>query len=192
MNTESLIESILFYKSGSVRIGELVKILGKERGEIEEAFKALEKTLENRGIRLIIKDDEVALATSPLASKLIESLRKEELSGDLGKATLETLTIILYRAPILKSEIDYIRGVNSDASLRTLLVRGLVERKKSDSGGRSFSYTPSIDTLSYLGISQIKELPEYEKVRQEVESFRKDTEEKETLEDKKNEEASEE
>jgi chromosome segregation and condensation protein ScpB len=68
------------------------------------------------------------LGTVPEASELIEKIIKDELTRELGKSSLETLTIILYKSPIAKPEIDYIRGVNSNYILRNLLVRGLVEK----------------------------------------------------------------
>jgi len=120
------------------------------------------------------------LGTAPEMGELIEALIKEELSKDLGKAGLETLSIVLYRGPISRSKIDYIRGVSSTFILRNLLVRGLVERVSNPDDQRSFLYKPTFELLSYLGISRIEDLPEYDAVKQELESFQavKDVEEK--------------
>ena len=93
------------------------------------------------------------------------------MQKDLGKAALETLTIILYRAPVSKGELDYIRGVNSSFILRNLLVRGLVERSINPNDKRSFVYRPTFDLLSHLGIAKIEDLPEYESVGQEIKKF---------------------
>lgn len=174
MGIASLIESILFYRASPMRVGEIACMLGKKADEIEAALGVLEDSLVGRGVRLVKTEDTVALATAPEAAHYIEGLRKEELSGELGKATLETLALILYRAPISKNEIDYIRGVNSSFSVRALLVRGLVERKKNDTRIRGFVYAPTTDTLSYLGISSVEELPEYAAARDEVEKFRRE------------------
>ncbi|MBI1998993.1 MAG: SMC-Scp complex subunit ScpB [Parcubacteria group bacterium] len=174
MSTESLIEAILFYRASPMRVGEIARMLGKKAEEIENALGALGDRLAGRGVRLVTAGDTVALATAPEASKYIEGLRKEELSGELGKAALETLTLVLYRAPISKSEIDYIRGVDSSFSLRSLLVRGLIARKKNGKGIRGFVYAPTIDTLSHIGVSRTEELPEFEIVREEIEKFRRE------------------
>ncbi|MBI3019810.1 MAG: SMC-Scp complex subunit ScpB [Parcubacteria group bacterium] len=174
MSTESLIESLLFYRASSVRVEEIAHMLGKKTEEIENALSALEAALAERGVRLVRADDTLALATAPEAAHYIEGLRKEEFSGELGKATLETLTLILYRAPISKSEIDYIRGVDSSFSIRALLVRGLVTRRRNEKGVRGFVYAPTIDTLSYLGVSRVEELPEFGIVREEIEKFRQE------------------
>ena len=68
------------------------------------------------------------LGTAPQMSATVETLTKEELMKDLGKAGLETISIILYKGPISRAEIDYIRGVQSNFILRNLLVRGLIEK----------------------------------------------------------------
>ena len=114
------------------------------------------------------KDDEVALGTSPELSELMETLAKEELSGELSKASLETLTIILYRGPVGKQEIDYIRGVNSGYTLRSLLIRGLAERLENPSDRRTYLYKPTFDLLSYMGIKRLEDLPDYQAVREEI------------------------
>jgi hypothetical protein len=105
------------------------------------------------------------------ASSLIKDLTKEELTRDLGKAGLETLSIVLYQGPISRREIDYVRGVNSNFILRNLLVRGLVEKIENPKDQRSFLYRPSFDLLSYLGISRTDDLPEYANVKKELEVF---------------------
>lgn len=167
MNLDKQIESILFFKGEAMSLKQLSSLLEKSIDEIKESVEILRNDLQDRGIKLISKDDKVMLGTSPDVHGIIETLKKEELSKDLGKASLETLSIVLYRGPVMKSEVDYIRGVNSASILRNLLVRGLVERK-IDSGKRFFSYYPTFELLSFLGISKLEELPEYEKVRQEI------------------------
>ena len=117
-------------------------------------------------------NDEVALVTAPQASELIERLTKEELSKDLGKAGLEALSVILYQGPIGKSDIDYIRGVNSHYILRSLMVRGLVERLPDPSDQRSYRYRATPELLAHLGVSNREQLPEYERLRSEIDAFR--------------------
>ena len=89
----------------------------------------------------------------------------------MGRAGLETLSIILYKGPINRREIDYIRGVNSNFILRNLLIRGLVERVQNTDDARSFLYKPTFEVLSFMGISKIEDLPEYVEVRREVEEI---------------------
>jgi segregation and condensation protein B len=122
----------------------------------------LRERLQARGVQVLEKDGEVMLGTHPEASAIIEQLTKEELNRDLGKAGLETLTIVLYKGPITRAELDYIRGVNSSFILRHLTVRGLVDKVVNPADSRSFLYQPSFEVLQHLGITKKEELPDYE------------------------------
>ena len=169
MELPHLIESILFFKGEPVTVERLSEITGRKTDEVEEAINVLEKELVNRGVVLMRKGDEVMLGTRSEAGPTIERLIKEELHRDLGRAGLETLSIILYLGPVPRSEIDYIRGVNSSFIIRNLLIRGLVERTENPKDKRSFIYKPTFELLSYLGIKKTEDLPEYETLKQELE-----------------------
>jgi segregation and condensation protein B len=172
MNLESQLESLLFWKGEPMTKKKIETALGVTKDELEVALKNLENSLSERGLRIMQNGEDVEMRTAPEASSLIEKLTKEELIRDLGKAGLETLSIILYKAPVKRSEIDYIRGVNSSFILRNLLIRGLIERISEKEGlGRGYSYKPSIDLLAHLGIAKITDLPEYAKVKEEFEAF---------------------
>lgn len=168
MTTSARIEAILFWKGEPLSKATLRTILSLSEKEIEVGLATLEKDLESRGLQLIRKEDEVALATHKEMSGIIEALIKEEIHRDLGKAGLETLALILYRGPISRSDIDYIRGVNSQFILRNLLVRGLVEKVTDEKDQRRFLYKPTFDLLTHLGIKSIEELPEWNTVRESL------------------------
>jgi segregation and condensation protein B len=186
-NLENKIEAILFFKGEAVSVKQLSGFLGAEKQEIITALEKLKQNLQNRGLRLITNEDRVMLGTAPEAFGLIESLRKEELSKDLGKAGLETLSIILYKGPITRSEIDYIRGVNSSSILRNLLVRGLVERKINETNQRTFLYSPTFELLQFIGITNLEELPEFNEIKEEfLKKEKEDEEEKSDLEEEDN------
>ncbi len=169
LTLDAKIESLLFWRGESLSFSKLAKILEKPEDEIRVAVAELETKLSDRGIMLIIKEDEVMLGTSPEMSPVIETLTREDLARDLGKAGLETLAIILYRGPVSRREIDYIRGVNSQFILRNLLIRGLVERVQSPNDQRSFLYKTTFELLAHLGISSIDKLPEYAEMKTEME-----------------------
>lgn len=171
MELHKQIEAILFFKGEPVKAAALAKMLNVKTKEILEACLVLKEELSERGIRLLSKDDKYSLGTSPEMSDLIVSIRKEELSRDIGKAGLETLSIILYKGPVARAEIDYIRGVNSSFIVRNLLIRGLVERSVNPRDSRSFLYMPTLELLSFLGITDINELPDFEKVQNELQTF---------------------
>ena len=182
---DAKLEAILFWKAEPVSFKKLAQLLSTEKtatveavkvteAEIKTSLTELETSLKNRGsgLTLVQTDSEVMLGTAKEFSPLIEQLTKEELSRDLGKAGLETLSIVLYQGPISRADIDYIRGVNSQFILRNLLIRGLVERIDNPKDARSFLYKTTLDLLAHLGVSKIEELPEYEKVRADIEAFK--------------------
>lgn len=179
MTLDANIEAILFWKGEPVSVKKLADILKTTEEAIQTALSELAIKLENRGLQLVRKEDEVMLGTRSEMSPIIETLTKEELVKDLGKAGLETLSIVLYRGPVTRRDIDYIRGVNSQFILRNLLVRGLVEKIPNPDDQRTFLYKPTFELLSHMGLGSLQELPEYADVQNEIARHEKksDTEE---------------
>lgn len=171
LSLESQIEAILFYKGEPVKIKDLCELTGESRERVEEAIENLKAALEERGVSLVKKDEGVLFTSDPRASGILEQMRQKELNKDIGDAGAETLSIILYKGPVSRPEIDYIRGVNSAFILRNLLIRGLVERISNPQNRKSWLYKSSFDLLSYLGITKVEELPDFEKIQSELESF---------------------
>lgn len=171
MKLDALIEAILYFKGEPVPKKEVCKILEISNDALKEALIILKEKLEGRGIVLLETESEVSLGTAPLASEIIEKFKKEDFEKDLGKAGLETLTIVAYKGPISRNSIDNIRGVNSSFILRNLLIRGLIERTQDPADQRAFLYKPTIDLLKYLGIRGVDELPEYVSMNVKLETL---------------------
>ncbi|MEK9172012.1 MAG: SMC-Scp complex subunit ScpB, partial [Patescibacteria group bacterium] len=177
MNLESKIEAILFFKNEPVSVVELGKWLGEKPDVVKKALVNLGDSYRGRGVVIISDGEFASFGTHPDASKLIENLQKEELSRELGRASLETLAIVLYKGPISRREIDHIRGVNSSFILRALLIRGLIERTDPsiNSGqasiNRSYSYKATLKLLEYLGITCRENLPEYKNAFDKIKEF---------------------
>lgn len=163
----SIIEALLFVAGEPLSVSTLAKHAGCSPSEAKEAIFSLEQTFHTRGIRILQKDELVSLVTAPHLASYAEQLIKEELLGDFSKASLETLTIIAYRHPITRADIDYIRGVNSSFTLRSLTQRGLVERLPAE-GVRGYQYQPTMEFMKFLGITSFAELPEFETVQKEL------------------------
>jgi segregation and condensation protein B len=180
MQKENLIEAILFWRGEPTSLKKLSELSGQSLDETKASIDALEASLQGRGIVLVRKDDEVMLATSSEASEVIERLTKEELSKELSKAALETLSIVIYMSPIRRSEIDYVRGVNSQFSIRHLEIRGLVEKVPDERDNRVYLYRPTFDLLSHLGVSSLDNLPGFQDVKAKLEAFQKQEEDKQT------------
>jgi len=169
MKLEAKIEAVLFFKGESLTIKKLADILAVSEEEVNDSLGELSKTLvDRRGITLMRKDDEVMLGTSPETDKIIRKILKEELQKELSRAGLETLATIIYHSPISRTRVDYIRGVNSSFILRNLMIRGLIERVPDSKDERSYLYKPSFELLQYLGINSVEEMPEFNKIKEEI------------------------
>jgi segregation and condensation protein B len=176
MELDAKIEAILFYKSEPVKLSELVGVLGESEFAVRSALDMLRENLSSRGLSLVEYDNTVELRTAPSASTFIDEMRKEELSRDIGKAGAETLAIVLYKGTVTRADVDYIRGVNSTFILRNLMIRGLVEREQNPKDARTYLYKPTIELLSYLGVSSLRELPRYGEVQTELGQFMEERE----------------
>lgn len=163
------LEALLFYRGEPVRLQSLAAMLKISTDELNTGLSALKTALSGRGIRLIVEGEYAALSTAPEVEALIAAIRKEELEGPLGKAGLETLAIIAYNGPISKTDIEYIRGVNSSSILRTLSMRGLVEKTENPKDRRSFLYHATPELPAALGLTSMSEIPEFESLKANIE-----------------------
>lgn len=171
MEISEHIVAILFYEAEPISIKRLSEYLHCSENVIKDSLVRVDTNLQNTGIQLIRNGNELTIGTIPEASALISHIAKEELSRDLSKASVETLSIILYKGPITRSEIDYIRGVNSTFILRNLLIRGLIEKSENPNDQRSFLYSPTFQLLEHIGISRIEDLPDYANTISSLQQF---------------------
>ncbi len=163
------IHAVLFYLAEPVSFSYLAKILEANENEIRECVENLSEFLKDSGMCLVEHDGEIALTTAPEMAEIVEKVVKDERERDLGRASIETLSIIAYKGPVSRKEIEYIRGVNCQFALRTLLLRGLVEKKNKEGDERSFVYNITMDALLHLGIKNICDLPEYDNMKKQLE-----------------------
>lgn len=170
MSVKSEVESLLFVSSRPLSAKRLAEATGHSKKEVEEALSALAAEYDAReasGVMLLRNGDEVQLATSADNAELVKTFLKDESFGELTRPALETLTIVGYRGPLTKAELEQIRGVNCSLILRNLMIRGLVETEggKTDDPTAPAMYRVTFDFLRHLGIRQMSELPEYENLR---------------------------
>ncbi len=160
----SKIESILFISNKPLSYKKLAKITGSESvDEIKEALKEIQSKYQAGGIRLMLHDNMAQLATAPESHESVEEFLKSETSGDITRPQLETLTIIAYRGPILKEELEHIRGVNCSLILRNLMIRGLVESEISKKD-KLTRFKITLDFLRFLGVERAEQLPDFDKL----------------------------
>ncbi|HTY40164.1 MAG TPA: SMC-Scp complex subunit ScpB [Candidatus Paceibacterota bacterium] len=171
------LEALLFIHGEPLAFEKIGKVLGIKAEEARALADALSAKLAEapRGLVLIMNGDEVQLSTKPQFAGLVESFVKAELSEDLSPASLETLAIVAYFGPISRSRIDYQRGVNSSFILRSLLIRGLIDRAPDPHRANAYLYRPSFELLKYLGVGGQADLPEAARFRKLLEDFEAQT-----------------
>jgi len=175
------LEALLFLYGEPVKISKLADTLGINSNEIDSALGELSKELNdnNGGLGITRLDNRVQLVTKPSLNQLLSKITQEELDSGLTPASMETLAIVAYLGPCRRSLIEHIRGVNSSFILRSLLIRGLVDRKSDPERANAYVYRITFDFLRHMGVGKIEELPEYEKYREFIAAFTDATETKE-------------
>lgn len=162
MNPKQIIEALLFVSDRPLSKKELAKLSNLKMEEVETAINDLKSDClnNNRGLAILEREDKIQFSTAPEASAVVKEFLDFEVKEDLTPAALETLSIVAYRGPILKEELDNIRGVNCSVILRHLMVKGLVDEKKEN---EKLFYSISFDFLRWLGCKNENDLPSYEK-----------------------------
>ncbi len=168
--SQNKIESLLFISVKPLTVKEIIKWLKKDETEIsaEQVEKILQTmkekmNTEESGIHLIQAGDAYQLTTAPATAELVKKFVKDDTTGELTPASLETLTVVAYRGPIAKAELEQIRGVNCSLILRNLQIRGLIRAEEDATGLNTvFSVTP--DFLKFIGLDKVEDLPDYEKL----------------------------
>ncbi len=156
------IESLLFVSGRPLTCAELRKLLGCDESALERALARLEQDLgvAQRGIRLQILGEQVQLVTAPEYAHYVAALLGLPMTAKLTTAALETLAVISYRQPITRSQIEAIRGVNSDRALASLLQHGLVaEVGRAQTVGRPALFATTAEFLQLFGLTRLEQLP---------------------------------
>lgn len=161
MSLITKLESLLFVASKPLTVKKIAKLLEESAAQILAALQSLtEKYDSDSGIRLISTGEEWQLTTHPDNQTLVETIVKSEVTEELTRPQLETLTVISYCGPITKPELEQIRGVNCSLIIRNLLIRGLV--KEAETGVNLVpTYEVTMEYVRHLGLTNINELPEY-------------------------------
>ena len=161
---KSQIESILFLSGEAVNLSRIAKITGASKPEVENALMMLgnDYSGSQRGIVILRKEDEVQMATNSENAEILDQLIKSEIQENLSKAGLEVLAVVAYRGPISRMEVEAIRGVNCSFTLRSLMMRGLLERIENPKDNRGYLYKISFDFLKKMGLERIEQLPDFE------------------------------
>ena len=172
---KSSIEAILFAYGNSVECDRIAEALGVTEKRVKECFGALRKEYEERnsGIRLLELEDSFQMCTAPEHYEELIKLCHVPKKHRLTDIMLETLSIVAYKQPVTRQEIEAIRGVKSDFPINKLLEYNLIrELGRKDVPGRPVLFGTSEDFLRYFGISSADELPDISP--EKMEEFKKE------------------
>lgn len=156
------IESLLLASAKPVSRAALRKALNVDEFVLAEAVEDVRRrfNVDSSGIQLLENDGQLQFVTSPLAAEAVAAFLKQDRVGELTRPSLETLTVIAYRGPITKPELEQIRGINCSLILRNLSMRGLIE-ERDDVARLQPVYSVSAEFVRHLGLRGIEELPQY-------------------------------
>ncbi len=143
-------------------IDSIKKIIEIDKKKIEALVKELisDYSLRNSGLLVIEVAEGVQMVTNPASSPYIKKLISTAVPTKLSQPSIETLSIIAYKQPIIKAEIEAIRGVNSDGVVKTLLERRMIKiLGRKEVPGRPLMYGTTKEFLQYFGLKDLTEMP---------------------------------
>ncbi len=159
----AVIEALLFVSSEPVSVARLASVIGNvSKAEVESALKTIQDHLnqDGRGIQLVKVAGGYRLATKPDCAPWLKRLDKAKVSQKLSRSALESLAIIAYKQPLVRAEIEEIRGVETSGVLRTLLERKLVRIVgRKEVPGRPIMYGTTKFFLEHFGLQDLSQLP---------------------------------
>jgi segregation and condensation protein B len=181
-NPLAALEALLFIHGEPLTYKKIQSVLGiEDREKLNALIEEFSTRLagDERGLQLVHDREKIQLATKPAFNGILEAFVKEEISEELSPASVEALSIISYLGPISRAKLEYLRGVNSSVILRSLMIRGLVERFPDPEHPSIFFYRQTFDLMKHLGVQEKEALPEYEKFQNLLKVFEAGTAEAE-------------
>lgn len=168
---KSVIESLLYVAGDAVSLKELSIVLNIDESTVKKIINQMIDIYveEKRGIQIIEVNNSYQFCTRPEHYEYIERLVKPQTRQGLSQAALETLSIIAYKQPITKAQIESIRGVKSESSISRLEDKELVfEAGRLDAPGRPMIYCTTDNFLKLFGLKSLQELPPLQDMQEEA------------------------
>lgn len=162
------LESILFVSNKPLTAKALARLLEIDELDVKRALAELALQRKDSGVVLLEADEGFQLASNSANSTAVKNFLNADLRERLTDASVEVLAIIAYRQPVSRSEIEAIRGVNSQYSIRALLIRGLVEKIPNPDDARANLYQVTTEFLQHMGLTAIADLPEFNQLTSQV------------------------
>ncbi|CDE21568.1 segregation and condensation protein B [Acidiphilium sp. CAG:727] len=167
----SIIESILFVSGNEVAISDISDKLGVSDEEVLLTARELQNKydLETSGINLLIFNNKLQFCSNPANGVSVETVLNPIKERELSKSMLETAAIIAYKQPVTRTELDQIRGVNSDYALQSLMKLEVVEVVgRKDAIGKPLLYGTTDKFLKRFQISSLDELPDINELMKKI------------------------
>jgi segregation and condensation protein B len=159
---KAIIECLLFVAGEALAPAQIASILGISERETQWLIGELQGEYEStgRGLSILSIANGYRIFTRPQYAAYIEKLQRETQRSSLSYAALETLAIIAYKQPVTRSEVDAIRGVQSDRTINTLVERQLIrEAGRRDTVGRPMLFATTDFFLDSFGLGDLAQLP---------------------------------
>lgn len=159
---KSILEALLFISGDPLTTKTIKNILDVHEKDIERITKELiqEYHVKNSGLLITEVAGGIQMVTNPVCAPWVKKLLATAIPTKLSSQSLETLAIVAYKQPVIKAEIESIRGVNSDGVLRTLLERRLIKiLGRKEAPGRPLMYGTTKEFLHSFGLKDLTELP---------------------------------
>jgi segregation and condensation protein B len=159
---KSILEAILFLSGEVLTVSALKDIMEFPEPEVKRLMDELLAEYKERDAGLIVAEiaSGYQMVTNPAYGEWVRKFRSTNISTRLSLPALETLAIIAYKQPIIRAEIEQIRGVNSDSAIRTLYDKRLIKiMGRKEAPGRPFLYGTTREFLQYFGLKDLTDLP---------------------------------
>ena len=167
---EAVMEAILFAMGDTVEISRLAQTVGLDPRTVKKILRRMEERYEkeDRGIMLTRFEDSVQLCTKPELYEYLIRIAKTPKKLTLTDTVIETLSIIAYKQPVTRLDVETVRGVNCDHAINKLLEYGLItELGRLDAPGRPILFGTTEQFLRCFGVRSLEELPELSTVQLE-------------------------
>jgi segregation and condensation protein B len=159
---KSVLEALLFLSGEPITLSAIKDVIGIPEPEIKKLMDELVIQYRewNGGFFIAEIANGYQMVTNPGYSEWIIKFRSTQLSSKLSMPALETLSIIAYKQPLIKAEVEQLRGVNSDSAIKTLIEKRLIKViGRKEGPGRPFLYGTTKEFLQYFGLKDLTELP---------------------------------
>lgn len=170
---KAIIESLLFTWGDPLSLKDISEVVELKVDETLAIMKELidDFDFNRRGLRIVKMNDCYQIGTRPEHYDWIKKLHHQKPPKNLSNAALETLSIIAYKQPVIKSEIEHIRGVKCDRAIETLMERNLIqELGRLEKTGRPIIYGTTQEFLKLFSLESLEDLPNLEIIKEKINS----------------------